>query len=121
MSFGIEILFITLATGSAYAVLMYVLKREVTKKSIRATALFTVAFALFALGTTNVGFMDTQSSLATSLLLIAILSGGFLVSKLGKAGEQLQAHEVDLAKNIGIVLFSVLTIHWLSTVYFLAF
>lgn len=121
MAFGIEIVMITLATCSAYAVLMFVLKREVTKKSVRVATLLTVSFSLFALGMTNVGFMNTESSLATSLLLIAVLSGAYLVSKLSKARELLEANEIELARNIGVVLFAVLVIHWLSTVYFLAF
>lgn len=121
MAFGTEIILITLATGSAYAVLMFVMKRDVTKKSVRGATLFTVAFSLFALGTTDIGFHNTESSLATSFLLIAVLGGGFLVSKLGKARELLEADEVEIARNIGVVLFAVLTIHWLTTVYFLAF
>lgn len=121
MAFGIEITLITLAAGCAYAVLMFVMKREVTKKSVKVASLLTVSFSLFAMGTTDIGFMGTESSLATSLLLIAVLSGGFLISKLGKARELLEADEIEIARNVGVVMFAVLIIHWLSTIYFLAF
>jgi len=121
MEFGIELVLITLATGSAYAVLMYVLKREVAGKPVRIAGSLAFIFTLLALTGFDRGFDSVDTILNTSLLFVALITSMYLLLSLRKAGDMLEAGAITVVKNTGSILFVVSTINWLLTVYFLAF
>ena len=121
MAFGLELISLTLAAGSAYAILMFVLKREVQKKPVVLTTSLTVLFTAVAMVSSYEGFSSIELGLSTGFLGVALLLGMSLLVKLRKAEQTLNQTTNDIAKNIGMFLFTLLCADWLIMIYFLAF
>ena len=121
MEFSIELVSITLAASSAYAILMFVLKREVAKKPVIVTTTTTIVFTALALVMSYRGFATIETGLPIGFLGLALVLGLALLGKLKKTSSPMDAVSVEIAKNIGMFLFTLLCANWLITIYFLAF
>lgn len=125
LSFAFFIFVATVAAGSAYAILMSVLKREVLTRWVQGESWLTAVASMLTLVLSLNTLFNTSElihKLPGLLLVLSVILSVYLALKLLKVREAtLSPKYAALAKSIGIALFSLLSAHWLVFIYLLAF
>ena len=125
MIFGLSILMTTFAASSSYAILMSVLKKEVSKQWVLWESVVT-AFASFAVvGLSFRQFLvgdDLLEKVPTILMLVALVISLMLVIKVRLVEEQtVPAERVSILRSRASALFTFIIVSWLGTVALLAY